>query len=88
MVYGERTVLRGNDMIINCSLGTSVEQNSTIAWAHLYPNKLISESLKYTINATELIIHNVSTDDKGEYTCYSEELAIVYSVVDVIVTCK
>ena len=71
-------------MIINCS----VEQNSTIVWAQFYPNKLISESLKYTIHATELIVHNVSTDDAGEYACYSEELAIAYTVIDVIVTCK
>ena len=84
MAHGEVTILRGSDMTINCS----VEQNGTIAWAHLYPNNLISESLKYTISATELIVHNVSADDEGEYACYSEELAIAYAVVNVTVTCK
>ena len=30
----------------------------------------------------------VTVEDEGEYACYSEEIAIVYTVVDVIVTCK
>ena len=48
----------------------------------------ISESLKYTINTTELLIHNLTVEDEGEYACYSEELAIVYAVIDITVTCK
>ena len=80
--------LRGNDIIINCSVGILTEQNDTIAWARLYPNILISETLKYTVNTAELIIHNVSSEDEGNYTCYSEELAITYTVVDIIVICK
>ena len=49
---------------------------------------LISETLKYTINTTELIIHNVTVEDGGQYACYSEEIAIVYMIIDTIVTCK
>ena len=49
---------------------------------------LISETLKYTINPTKLIIHNVTVEDEGEYACYSEEIAIVYTIIDTIVTCK
>ena len=82
-------ILNGFDIRIDCSVNSSIEQNNTILWAQFYPLKvLISETLKYTINATELIIHNVTVEDEGEYACYSEEIAIVYTVVDVIVTCK
>ena len=35
-----------------------------------------------------MIIHNVTVEDEGEYACYSEEIAIVYTVIDIIVTCK
>ena len=80
--------LRGNDVLINCSVGVLTEQNDTIAWARLYPNILISETMKYTVNKAELIIHNVSSENGGEYVCYSEELAITYAVVDIIVICK
>ena len=87
--YEERMVLRGVDILISCSVDVSIEQNNTILWAQFYPtNMLISETLKYTINATELIIHNVTVEDEGGYACYSEEIAIVYTVIDIIVTCK
>ena len=49
---------------------------------------LISETQKYTLNETELIIHNMTIADEGDYACYSEEIAIVYTVIDVSVTCK
>ena len=49
---------------------------------------MISETLKYTINTTELIIYNVTVEDGGQYACYSEEIAIVYTVIDIIVACK
>ena len=88
-VYEERMILNGVDILISCSVDALIEQNNTILWAQFYPfNVLISETLKYTINATELIIHSVTVEDEGEYACYSEEIAIVYTVVDVIVTCK
>ena len=87
-VFEEEMILSGFDMIIHCSVDTSIEQNNTILWARFYPNMLITETLKYTINATELIIHNVTVEDEGEYACYSEEIAIVYTVIDIIVTCK
>ena len=88
-VYEERTMaLYGFDTLINCSVDPLVEQNSTIAWAQFYPQMLISETLKYTINATKLIIHNVTTEDERYYICYSKELAILYTIIDVIVTCK
>ena len=82
-------LLRGVDNVISCSVNASIEQNNTILWAQFYPaNMLITETLKYTINTTELIIHNVNVEDEGEYACYSEEIAIVYTVIDIIVTCK
>ena len=82
-------ILSGLDLLISCSVDASIKQNNTILWAQFFPrNVLISETLKYTINATELIIHNVTVEDEGEYACYSEEIAIVYAVVDIIVTCK
>ena len=87
-VYEERAELRGKDVIINCSVSVSVEQSNTIVWTKLYPNTLISESLKYTLNITELTIHNVSADDAGEYACYSEEVAIAYTIINVTVACK
>ena len=88
-VYEEEMILSGLDLLISCSVDALIEQNNTILWAQFCPlNVLISEALKYTINATELIIHNVTVEDEGEYACYSEEIAIVYTVVDVIVTCK
>ena len=88
-VYEEEMILSGFDILIDCSVNSSIEQNNTILWAQFDPlNVLISETLKYTINATELIIYNVTVEDEGEYACYSEEIAIVYTVVDVIVTCK
>ena len=89
IVFEERMILRDVDILISCSVDVSIEQNNTILWAQFYPtNMLISETLKYTINATELIIHNVTVEDEGEYACYSEEIAIVYTVIDIIVTCK
>ena len=87
-VFEEEMILRSFDIIIDCSVDASIEQNNTILWARFNPsNMLISETLKYTINTTELIIHNVTVDDEGEYACYSEEIAIVYTVIDIIVTC-
>ena len=76
--------------MINCAVDFSVEQNNTIAWANVlyFSGMVISESLKYTINTTELLIYNLTVEDEGEYACYSEELAIVYAVIDIIVTCK
>ena len=87
-VYEGTLALRGNDILINCSVDVLTEQNDTIAWARSYPNILISETVKYTVNTAELIIHNVSSKDGGEYVCYSEELVITYAVVDIIVICK
>ena len=82
-------ILNHSDILISCSIDVSIEQNNTILWAQFYPTKmLISETLKYTINATELIIYNVTVEDEGEYACYSEEIAIVYTVIDIIVTCR
>ena len=63
-------------------------QNNTIAWVQFYPNILISETPKYTLDETELVIHNVTTEDEGEYACYSEEIAIVYTVISIAVSCK
>ena len=75
--------------MITCSVNVSVEQNSTITWANSYTQMtLINEKQKYTINATKLIIHNITLEDEGEYICYSEELAIAYTVMDIIVICK
>ena len=76
-------------MIINCSIGVVTEQNNTIAWGRFNPTSmLISETLKYSVNTAELIIHNVSGEDKGEYACYSEELAIAYTIINITVICK
>ena len=87
-VFEERMVLCGVDILISCSVDVLIEQNNTILWAQFYPtNMLISETLKYTINATELIIHNVTVEDKGEYACYSEEIDIVYTVIDIVSRC-
>ena len=49
---------------------------------------LINEKQKYTINGTKLIIHNISLEDEGEYVCYSEELAIAYTMMDIIIQCE
>ena len=90
-VYEERIALCGFDLLISCSVNVSLNQSSTIAWANLYyytSMMLASETQKYTINATELTIHNITVEDEGEYVCYSEELAIVYAVMDIIVACK
>ena len=88
--HEDKIASRGYDVLINCAVDFSVEQNNTIAWANVlyFSGMLISESLKYTMNTTELLIHNLTVEDEGEYACYSEELAIVYAVIDIIVTCK
>ena len=86
-VHEKEMTLSGFDILINCSVDVSIEQNSIIRWVW-FDLGLISETLKYTINATELIIYNVTVEDEGEYACYSEEIAIVYTVIDIIVTCK
>ena len=90
-VHDERKVLHGLDLLINCSVDVSLEQNNTIAWGYNYMYYtfmiLASETQKYTINTTKLIIHNITVEDEGEYVCYSEELAVVYTVVNIIVTC-
>ena len=81
-VYREKMVLRGVDIIISCLLDATIEQNNAILWALFYPyNMLISETLKYTIIETELIIHNTTIEDEGEYACYSKETAKVYTVI-------
>ena len=83
-VYKERKVSFGFDVLINCSVEFIIEQNNTILWAQFYPfNMLISETLKYTLNDSELIIHNVTVEDEGKYACYSEEIAIVYTVTHI-----
>ena len=88
-VHEKETAPRGFDIQINCLVDVSIEQSSNILWVWFGLNLgLISETLKYTTNATELIIHNITVDDEGEYACYSEEIAIVYAVIDIIVTCK
>ena len=88
-VHEKERALRGFDILINCLVDVSIEQGSNILWVWLGLNLgLISETLKYTTNTTELIIHNVTVEDEGEYACYSEELAKVYTVIDIIVTCK
>ena len=75
-------------MIINCSNGVVTEQNNTITWVRFNSNIPISETLKYSVNTAELIIHNVSIEDIGEYACYSEELAIAYTIINITVICK
>ena len=88
-VHEREMAQSGFGILINCSVDVSIEQNSTILWVWLgFDLGLISETLKYTINAPELIVHNVTVEDEGEYACYSEEIAIVYTVVDIIVKCK
>ena len=80
-------------MIINCSTNTSVQKNSNIAWAHARvwdEPILITETLeKYTTNSFELIVHNATVDDKGYYTCFSNDIYTVFKVVHVTaVECK
>ena len=76
-------------MLINCLANVSVEQNNTIVWvANPFNEMLISESLKHTMNATELLIHNITFYEEGLYACYSEELDIAYKIIDIIVKCK
>ena len=88
-LFEERMALRGVDTLISCLVDATIEQNNTILWALFYPyNMLISETQKYTLNETELTVHNVTIEDEGDYACYSKEIAIVYTVIDVIVTCK
>ena len=87
-VREEKMVSRGHDVLINCSVDVSVEQNNTIVWGYVFTKMLISESLKYSINTTELSIHNITVEDEGDYICYSEELAIVYAITYITVTCK
>ena len=87
-VREEKMVSRGHDVLINCSVDVSVEQNNTIVWGNVFTEMVISESLKYSINTTELSIHNITVEDEGDYICYSEELAIVHTITDITVTCK
>ena len=80
--YMKREIIfRGFDMLINCSVDISIKQNNTIAWIQFDPNVLISETFKYAINSTELIIHNITAEDEEEYACYSEEMAVVYQPI-------
>ena len=76
-------------MLIDCSVNVSIEQNNTIAWVKFYPDMLwISDTFKYTINSTELTIHNVTAEDEGKYACYSEEKAVVFAVINLHVICE
>ena len=87
-VYEEKLILRGFDAPVSCLANASTEQNSTILWGQFYfTNMLISETPKFTINATEMIIHNVAIEDEGEYACFSEEAFLVYTVTDITVAC-
>ena len=87
-VYKEKMMLRDFDVPVSCLVNASTEKNNTILWGEFYfTYMLITEAPKYTINVTELIIHNVTIEDEGKYACFSEETALVYTVTDIIVAC-
>ena len=75
-----------HDFIINCVTNTSVQQNTrSISWARVlyYPLFVITDTLKYTINLLDLIIHNATGDDLGIYACYANDSYTVHKVISI-----
>ena len=93
LIEGGRTGLRDNnhDLVFNCSTSISVLQDDKIGWAHVLddPVFVITETHKYSMSSSELIIHNATRDDKGKYACYANDSNTVYKVIDITaVECK
>ena len=93
-VIGEEQVAvrdKNYALVLNCITNTSVQHNSSIAWARVlyYPLFVITESSKYTINPFELVIHKATTADMGKYACYANDTNTVYKLIQIsAVECK
>ena len=45
---------------------------------------MITETSKYHMNSSELIIRNAAVDDKGIYACYSSDTYTVYKTINIV----
>ena len=73
--------VQGSDVYLDCS-----NHNGTISWAINHSNRInFTNELSYSQNMSGMIIHNITSKQKGYYTCYSEEDAIGYTKITVIV---
>ncbi|XP_065898900.1 immunoglobulin superfamily member 10-like [Dysidea avara] len=70
----------GSNVYLDCP-----NHNSTISWAINRTNHInFTTELSYSQNMSGMVIHNITTKQKGDYTCYSEEDAIGYAMIKVI----
>ena len=65
-LYEVNTALRYHDTFINCSI---LPAKTHVIWKYRNTFLNTSNHEKYTKNSSGLIIHNVTDDDEGQYTC-------------------
>jgi len=65
--YYEEPALLHHDKFINCSIKQNVDVAFFIKWD--YRNVLLHMDQKYSQNSSGLMIHNVTGDDYGPYSC-------------------
>ena len=88
--FGIYTGEMATKQIITAALGSDVylecpNHNSTISWAiNLFYHINFTTALSYSQNMSGMVIYNITSKEKGDYTCYSEEDAIGYAMIKVI----
>ena len=87
LIDESRIAIRDNDhnLVFDCSVNASIQQNNNIAWARVLHDAVfvITDTIKYNVTQTELVIHNADRNDNGSYACYANDTYKVHKVIHI-----
>ena len=76
-MFEERDALLESDIFLNCSIDYGTQPNNITKWKLDGELMWINETTKYNVNASGLIVYNVTAEDEGNYACHVPQLTAV-----------
>ena len=76
-IFKEREILLESDVFLNCSVDYGTEPENITVWTLNDKVLWINDTFKYNVNTSGLIVHNVTVEDQGSYSCHAHHLTAV-----------